>query len=191
MTGVQTCALPICIQKALTIVNQVLDWAVADQLISQNPVARANQLQKGPLVRGRQIKKQKAAIDTALQDSEKQLSNLEGTLIDSKEKDLVGQVRERQAKFFASVAKFLKVQTDGSPDEARESLITDVRPAPAMDSGPCRKPSGARCVAHRRSARLAWCVALVTLKLRLRNKKGATLSISMCTSCCTVFCIIL
>ncbi|MDT9002210.1 methyl-accepting chemotaxis protein [Paucibacter sp. APW11] len=77
----------------------------------------------------RQIKKQKAAIDTALQDSEKQLASLEATLDGSKEKDLIGQVRERQSKFFASVAKFLKVQADGSPDEARESLITDVRPA--------------------------------------------------------------
>jgi methyl-accepting chemotaxis protein len=75
------------------------------------------------------IKKQKAAIAGALADSEKQLASLEGTLDGAKEKDLVGDVRDRQGKFFASVAKFLKVQADGSPDEARESLITDVRPA--------------------------------------------------------------
>jgi len=75
------------------------------------------------------IKKQKAAIASAKEDSEKQLSSLEGTLDGDKEKKLMADVRERQAKFFASVAKFQQVQTDGSPDEARESLITDVRPA--------------------------------------------------------------
>ncbi|MCH7343234.1 methyl-accepting chemotaxis protein [Pelomonas sp. CA6] len=77
----------------------------------------------------RQIKKQKAAIDGALQDSEKQLGSLESSLTDGKDKEIAGQVRERQGKFFAAVAKFLKIQQDGSPDEARESLITDVRPA--------------------------------------------------------------
>ncbi|WIT09766.1 methyl-accepting chemotaxis protein [Paucibacter sediminis] len=77
----------------------------------------------------RQIKKQNAAIEAALQDSEKQLAGLEATLDGAKEKDLMGQVRERQGKFFAAVARFQKVQKDASPDEARESLITDVRPA--------------------------------------------------------------
>ncbi|MDT9000484.1 methyl-accepting chemotaxis protein [Paucibacter sp. APW11] len=76
-----------------------------------------------------QIKKQKAAIDNALQESEKQLASLEGKIDGSKETELIGQVKERQAKFFASVVKFRKIQVDGSPDEARESLITDVRPA--------------------------------------------------------------
>ncbi|MDC8771513.1 methyl-accepting chemotaxis protein [Roseateles albus] len=77
----------------------------------------------------RQIKKQKAAIEGALQESEKQLSALEASLDGSKEKELISQVRANQAKFFAAVAKFQKIQKDGSPDEARESLITDVRPA--------------------------------------------------------------
>src|SRR6218665_1279717 len=56
------------------------------------------------------IKKQKAAIASALEDSEKQLSSLEGTLEGSKEKDQIAKVREGQAKFIASVAKFQKVQ---------------------------------------------------------------------------------
>ncbi|MEJ6006332.1 methyl-accepting chemotaxis protein [Paucibacter sp. AS339] len=77
----------------------------------------------------RQIKKQNAAIEGALQESEKQLSSLEGKVDGDKEKDLVAQVRAAELKFIASVAKFQKVQKDGSPDEARESLITDVRPA--------------------------------------------------------------
>jgi len=77
----------------------------------------------------RQIKKQNAAIEAALQDSEKQLTGLEASIDGSKEKELMGQVRERQGKFFAAVARFQKVQKDASPDEARESLITDVRPA--------------------------------------------------------------
>ncbi|WP_083748601.1 methyl-accepting chemotaxis protein [Pelomonas sp. KK5] len=75
------------------------------------------------------IKKQKAAIAGALADSEKQLASLDAKLDGDKEKGLIRDVRERQAKFFESVAKFQKVQADGSPDEARESLITDVRPA--------------------------------------------------------------
>jgi methyl-accepting chemotaxis protein len=75
------------------------------------------------------IKKQKAAIAAALEDSEKQLTGLEATLDGAKEKGQVAKVREGQAKFIAAVAKFQKVQLDGSPDEARESLITDVRPA--------------------------------------------------------------
>jgi methyl-accepting chemotaxis protein len=77
----------------------------------------------------RQIKKQKAAIAAALQESEKQLSALESTLDGSKEKELIAQLRVAQAKFIAAVAKFQTIQKDGSPDEARESLITDVRPA--------------------------------------------------------------
>ncbi|WP_165794437.1 MULTISPECIES: methyl-accepting chemotaxis protein [Roseateles] len=77
----------------------------------------------------RQIKKQKAAIDGAVQESEKQLSSLQSSLDGSEETAQVEKVKEAQAKFFASVNKFRKVQQDGSPDEARESLITDVRPA--------------------------------------------------------------
>ncbi|MBT9503619.1 MAG: MCP four helix bundle domain-containing protein [Burkholderiaceae bacterium] len=77
----------------------------------------------------RQIKKQQAAIDGALQDIEKRLAELETKLASAKETELLAQVRERQAKFFASIAKFRKVQVDGSPDEARESLVIDVRPA--------------------------------------------------------------
>ncbi|MDY0743153.1 methyl-accepting chemotaxis protein [Paucibacter sp. R3-3] len=75
------------------------------------------------------IKKQKAAIAGALEESKKQLTSLEATVDGDKEKALMRDVRERQGKFFDSVAQFLKIQADGSPDEARESLITVVRPA--------------------------------------------------------------
>ena len=77
----------------------------------------------------RQIKKQKAAIDGALQEIDKQLGSPQQQIDTPKETEVLNSVKERQAKFFASVAKFLKIQADGSPDEARESLITDVRPA--------------------------------------------------------------
>ncbi len=77
----------------------------------------------------RQIKKQNAAIDAALQETEKQLSSLDSALDGGKEKELVSTVRESERKFSAAVTKFRKIQKDGSPDEARESLITDVRPA--------------------------------------------------------------
>lgn len=77
----------------------------------------------------RQIKKQKAAIAEAVADSEKQLADLEASVTDAKDKELVAKVHDNQVKFAGAVSKFLKIQQDGSPDEARESLITDVRPA--------------------------------------------------------------
>ena len=75
------------------------------------------------------IKRQKADIAAALEDGQKQLTELEGKVSDAKDKELAAKVRENQAKFVDSVSKFLKVQQDGSPDEAREALIKDVRPA--------------------------------------------------------------
>jgi len=77
----------------------------------------------------RQIKKQRAAIDNALQDSDKQLVSLESALDNGNEKDIVAKVRERQAKFSEAIAKFQQVQDAGSPDEARENLVIGVRPA--------------------------------------------------------------
>jgi len=77
----------------------------------------------------RQIRKQKEAIATAQTDIEKALTELKAALTDSKESELYSQLRERQGAFFAAVDKFLKIQADGSPDEARASLITDVRPS--------------------------------------------------------------
>ena len=77
------------------------------------------------------IKKQKAAIAGALEEAEKQLKSLEDAATEGTEKSVVAEVRERKTKFLAALEKFQKVQTDGSPDEARESLITDLRPAQA------------------------------------------------------------
>jgi methyl-accepting chemotaxis protein len=75
------------------------------------------------------IKRQKADIAAALEDGQKQLTELDGKVSDAKDKELAAKVREAQTKFVDSVSKFLKVQQDGSPDEAREALIKDVRPA--------------------------------------------------------------
>jgi len=75
------------------------------------------------------IKKQKKAIADALEEGEKQLASLEAAITDDAEKAAVNEVRERKSKFLAALDKFQKVQTDGSPDEPRESLITDLRPA--------------------------------------------------------------
>jgi methyl-accepting chemotaxis protein len=77
------------------------------------------------------IKKQKKAIADALEEGEKQLASLEAVAAEGNEKAVVTEVRERKTKFLAALEKFQKVQTDGSPDEARESLITDLRPAQA------------------------------------------------------------
>ncbi|MFG6415662.1 methyl-accepting chemotaxis protein [Roseateles sp. DC23W] len=75
------------------------------------------------------IKKQKAAITGAVDESEKQLKELEANIVDEQEKAVVADVRGHKTKFLAALEKFQKIQTDGSPDEARESLITDLRPA--------------------------------------------------------------
>jgi len=75
------------------------------------------------------IKKQKKAIVDATEEAEKQLTSLEAAIADDAEKSAVAEVRERKTKFLAALDKFQKVQSDGSPDEARESLITDLRPA--------------------------------------------------------------
>lgn len=75
------------------------------------------------------IKKQKAAIAAATEEAEKQLTGLEAVVAGDQEKAVVSEVRERKTKFLAALEKFQKIQADGSPDEARESLITDLRPA--------------------------------------------------------------
>jgi len=77
------------------------------------------------------IKKQKAAITAATEEAEKQLAGLEAAVAGDQEKVVVTEVRERKSKFLAALEKFQKIQADGSPDEARESLITDLRPAQA------------------------------------------------------------
>ncbi|WP_422011968.1 methyl-accepting chemotaxis protein [Roseateles sp.] len=75
------------------------------------------------------IKKQKKAIADALTEAETQLVSLEKAPEDDEEKDIVADVRQQKTKFLAALEKFQKTQADGSPDEARESLITDLRPA--------------------------------------------------------------
>ena len=76
------------------------------------------------------IKRQKNDIAAALEEGQKQLAELEAKVADVKEdKEVVAKVREHQTRFAAAVSKFLTVQQDGSPDEAREALIKDVRPA--------------------------------------------------------------
>ncbi|MGM9484525.1 methyl-accepting chemotaxis protein [Roseateles sp. NT4] len=77
------------------------------------------------------IKKQKKAIADALEEGEKQLKSLEEAVADDAEKAAVADVRGHKTKFLAALEKFQKVQADGTPDEARESLITDLRPAQA------------------------------------------------------------
>ncbi|MCY4747061.1 MULTISPECIES: methyl-accepting chemotaxis protein [unclassified Roseateles] len=75
------------------------------------------------------IKKQKKAIADAVEESDKQLKGLAASVADEQEKAVVAEVSEHKVKFLAALEKFQKIQTDGSPDEARESLITDLRPA--------------------------------------------------------------
>ena len=78
-----------------------------------------------------QIKKQQAAIDAAIQESNKLIGALEGQVDSDQERALLAQMKERKDKLMAAVSKFRGIQKDGSPDEARESLIGDIRPAQA------------------------------------------------------------
>ncbi len=85
------------------------------------------------------IKKAKKAIADAADESEKQLKALEAAVVSDEEKASVTETRAHKVKFIAALDKFLKIQTDGSPDEARESLITDLRPAQAALQGGIKK----------------------------------------------------
>ncbi len=54
----QTEYKPTTVKKILTIFSQVLDWAVADRRIEENPLKRVKEISHGPLVKNR-----KASID--------------------------------------------------------------------------------------------------------------------------------
>lgn len=45
-------------RKALTVLSQVLDWAIADERLSDNPVVKARALARGPLIRPRTQKRE-------------------------------------------------------------------------------------------------------------------------------------
>ena len=76
-----------------------------------------------------QIKRQQAAIDGALEETTKQFAKLDEAADNDDERTLLAQMKERKEKLVAAVSKFRGVQKNGSPDEARESLIADIRPA--------------------------------------------------------------
>ncbi|WP_374435742.1 methyl-accepting chemotaxis protein [Inhella sp.] len=76
-----------------------------------------------------QIKRQQAAINAALEESNKQLAALEAAADSDEERTLLAQMKDRKEKLVAAITKFRGIQKDGSPDEARESLIADIRPA--------------------------------------------------------------
>jgi len=75
-----------------------------------------------------QIKRQNAAIDAAGQETSKALDAM-AQVTDDADKTALAELKARSEKFFAAVAKFRGVQKDGAPEDARESLIADVRPA--------------------------------------------------------------
>jgi methyl-accepting chemotaxis protein len=76
-----------------------------------------------------QIKRQNTALDTALQDSEKLIGEVASAVENDAEREQVSKLKETGTKFFAAVVKYRKVQKEGAPEDARESLIADVRPA--------------------------------------------------------------
>ncbi len=80
----------------------------------------------------RQIKRQNAAINAAVAETEKQLASLEQGLdanTEAKERGLIEQVRNQEKSFLAAVAQFRAAADEGNPEEARERLINIVRPA--------------------------------------------------------------
>ncbi len=76
-----------------------------------------------------QIKRQQTAIDTALETTEKELTSLNGMTSSDTEKALLVELKAREQRFVDAIKKFRALQKDGTPEEARESLIADVRPA--------------------------------------------------------------
>jgi methyl-accepting chemotaxis protein len=77
------------------------------------------------------IKKQKAVVGAARDEVERQLSILDGVVKEGDERTAIEDVHTRKSTFLTALDAFQKVQTDGSPDEARESLITNLRPSQA------------------------------------------------------------
>ncbi|MFG6448987.1 methyl-accepting chemotaxis protein [Roseateles sp. BYS180W] len=77
----------------------------------------------------KQIKKQRAAIDEALQVSRNKLQLLHEVPQSEQEEGLLKDVSGQLDAFNQAVSKFNSLQRDASPDEARESLISDLRPA--------------------------------------------------------------
>jgi methyl-accepting chemotaxis protein len=76
-----------------------------------------------------QIKRQNTAIDTAVQETGAALTSMANAPGTEADQTQLAELKARSEKFFAAVAKFRGVQKDGAPEDARESLIADVRPA--------------------------------------------------------------
>jgi methyl-accepting chemotaxis protein len=76
-----------------------------------------------------QIKRQNTAIDAAVQETSTALGSMAQVVESDADKAQLAELKAKSEKFFAAVAKFRGVQTDGAPEDARESLIADVRPA--------------------------------------------------------------
>ncbi len=76
-----------------------------------------------------QIKRQNTAIDAAVQETSTALNSMAKVVESDSDKAQLAELKTRSERFFSAVAKFRGVQKDGSPEDARESLIADVRPA--------------------------------------------------------------
>ncbi len=76
-----------------------------------------------------QIKRQNTAIDAAVQDTAAALESMAKAIDSEADRTQLAELKARSERFFAAIAKFRGIQTDGAPEDARESLIADVRPA--------------------------------------------------------------
>ena len=131
------------------------------------------------------IKKQKKAIADALAEAAAQIKVLEEAASDDGERATVAEVRQRKTQFLTSLEKFQRVQAEGSPDEARESLITDLRPAQVALQEGLRKlvdmqfaAGKAVAIAGNNSARRAVTVTVVLVLVAVALGVGGGVAIS-------------
>jgi methyl-accepting chemotaxis protein len=77
----------------------------------------------------RQIKKQRALIDQAQKDTEAAMAELRASQLDAADRASLDTLQQAQEAYAKAITKFLGVVDGGNPDDSRESLVGDLRPA--------------------------------------------------------------
>jgi methyl-accepting chemotaxis protein len=105
------------------------------------------------------MKKQRALIDSAFTDSTEQFNRLKALGNDGALDGLLGSVQDNKGQFSAAIEKYLKALDSGSPDDARQALLIELRPVQAAYdkalqglSAAVRERATARAAEGRRAA---------------------------------------
>ena len=77
------------------------------------------------------LKKQRALVAKALQDSDERLARLAAAGADPRTDALLAQVTQSKTRFAEAVAKYLETLDAGNPDDARQALLIQLRPVQA------------------------------------------------------------